>query len=80
MSKSKFWGSATVGTKGQIVIPSEAREAFGIKEGDKMLIVSPDNHQTLIIIKPEVLEEYMEKMQTGIQTILNSNKDSESDQ
>ena len=34
--KTGFLGSATVGTKGQIVIPADAREAMQIKEGDKV--------------------------------------------
>jgi len=32
--KSGFLGSATVGTKGQIVIPADARDAMQSKEGD----------------------------------------------
>ena len=31
--------TATVGTKGQIVIPKEARDMFGIKPGDTIVIV-----------------------------------------
>lgn len=32
-------GTATVGAKGQIVIPAEAREKLGIQPGDKVFIV-----------------------------------------
>ena len=31
--------TATVGTKGQIVIPREAREMFGIKPGDTLILL-----------------------------------------
>ena len=31
--------TATVGAKGQIVIPKEAREVFGIKPGDTLLLL-----------------------------------------
>lgn len=31
--------TATVGTKGQIVIPKEARDMFGIKPGDTLVIL-----------------------------------------
>lgn len=34
-----FLGSATVGAKGQIVIPADAREAMRIKEGDKVVVL-----------------------------------------
>jgi len=36
--KTTFYGTATVGTKGQIVIPAEAREELKIKEGDKVTV------------------------------------------
>ena len=32
-----FYGSVTVGERGQIVIPVNARKDFGIKPGDKLL-------------------------------------------
>jgi len=35
----KFAWSATVGAKGQIVIPKEARELFGIKPGDNLILL-----------------------------------------
>jgi len=34
----QFHGTATIGAKGQVVIPSEAREAMGLKKGDKLLV------------------------------------------
>ena len=36
---SRFAWTATVGTKGQIVIPKEARELFGIEPGDTLLLL-----------------------------------------
>ena len=37
--KDKFIGIARVGEKGQIVIPKEAREMFGIRPGDTLVIL-----------------------------------------
>lgn len=34
--------TATVGEKGQIVIPKQARELFGIKPGDTLLILGDE--------------------------------------
>lgn len=34
----QFYGTTTLGEKGQIVIPSEAREAMNLKKGDKLLV------------------------------------------
>ena len=43
MSKNKtngeqFYGTTTMGGKGQVVIPAEARKAMGIKKGEKLLV------------------------------------------
>ena len=37
-----LFGTAKVGEKGQIVIPKEARELFGIKPGDTLLILGDE--------------------------------------
>ena len=34
-----FYGSATVGERGQVVIPAEARQELGIEPGDKVLFM-----------------------------------------
>ena len=35
-----LFGTAKVGEKGQIVIPKEARELFGIQPGDQLLLMA----------------------------------------
>ena len=37
--KSRYAWTATVGAKGQIVIPKEARALFGIEPGDTLLLL-----------------------------------------
>jgi AbrB family looped-hinge helix DNA binding protein len=50
----KFYGKIPLGTKGQIVIPAEARKAMNIKPGDKVIIISgPPHHERAISIIPE---------------------------
>ncbi len=41
--KGKYAWSVTVGTKGQIVIPKQAREVFGIEPGDTLLILADED-------------------------------------
>jgi len=44
-----FYGSVTVGERGQIVIPSGARNEMGIQQGDKLLIMKhPANHGLMV--------------------------------
>lgn len=37
--EGKYAWTATVGEKGQIVIPKQARDIFGIKSGDTLLLL-----------------------------------------
>ncbi len=74
LGEIKFWGVATVGTKGQIVIPAEAREVLEIKENDKVIIFSPPDKRGLMVVKAEVLERTLQEMQTGISEALSSEK------
>ena len=39
---------ATLSSKNQIVVPREAREALGVKAGDKLLIVVQGNGVTIL--------------------------------
>ena len=40
--KRKYAWTATVGEKGQIVIPKQARDIFGIKPGDTLLLLGDE--------------------------------------
>lgn len=50
-------GSTTVGERGQIVLPAEARRAFGIEPGDKLIVLGAENEgfQRLILMKSEAV-------------------------
>ena len=52
--KQRIFGTAKVGDRGQIVIPKEAREFFGIEPGDTLLILGK-SETGLIVSKPETL-------------------------
>ena len=40
--EGKYAWTATVGEKGQIVIPKQARDIFGIKPGDTLLLLGDE--------------------------------------
>ena len=46
-----------LGAKGQVVIPKDIREHFGLKKGSKVLFEVKDDE---IIIKPQKDEEFLE--------------------
>ncbi len=52
----RVFGTAKVGDRGQIVIPKEARELFGIRPGDTLLILGEED-TGLIVSRPEVLSD-----------------------
>jgi len=48
MDKNKIYGSATVGERGQIVIPADARKSLSIKPGDKLMVFAKSDMIGLI--------------------------------
>ena len=55
-----FFGSATLGERGQIVIPAEARHDLALEPGDKLLVMRHPVHKGLLVCKIDVLREFME--------------------
>ena len=53
-NSQRVFGTAKVGDRGQIVIPKEAREFFGIEPGDTLLILGK-SETGLIVTRPETL-------------------------
>ena len=62
MKKARhIFGTAKVGDRGQIVIPKDAREFYGIHPGDTLLILG-DEENGMIVTKPEGLSSLAEKI------------------
>ena len=61
-----FYGSATVGAKGQIVIPVKLRKVFNIKPGDILFFLGKPEQEGFAIMKPErmlTLQSELEEIQ-----------------
>jgi AbrB family looped-hinge helix DNA binding protein len=58
---SAFYGSATVGAKGQIVIPADARAAMQIKEGDKVVVVRGPREGSIVVFRVDSFERLLAK-------------------
>lgn len=61
----RVFGTAKVGDRGQIVIPKEARELFGIQPGDTLLIVG-ETDAGLIVSRPEALNDLADKILNNV--------------
>lgn len=54
-----IWGSVTVNDRGQIVIPKEARDKFGLTGGQRLIVVSDE--EGIALVPAETFEENMKK-------------------
>jgi AbrB family looped-hinge helix DNA binding protein len=61
----KFYGSATVGERGQVVIPAEARRDFEITPATKLLVFGSQGHGGVMLTKAENVSKLI-TMATGM--------------
>ncbi len=62
--EDKYMGSVKVGAKGQIVIPKEARDLFGIKPGDTLLLLA-DSKKGIAIERMDRFNEIADAIFAG---------------
>ena len=67
MHDKKLFGTATVGTKGQVVIPADARELFDIKPGDRLYVVGSEKAQWIGFLKEDQLRALVEHLTDNIE-------------
>jgi AbrB family looped-hinge helix DNA binding protein len=53
--KDKYVGVCKVGDKGQIVIPKDARDMFGINPGDSVVVLC-DKEKGMAIVKADIFD------------------------
>lgn len=62
----EVYGTVKVGERGQVVIPSDAREMLGIKAGDYLLVISTPHNDGIAMIKAEIVKKMIQKMNLGL--------------
>lgn len=62
-----FYGSVTVGERGQIVIPADARAEMDIKPGDKLLVMRPPYKHGLMVSKIQDVAEMLEMVKAQLE-------------
>ncbi|AKM80482.1 TPA: AbrB/MazE/SpoVT family DNA-binding domain-containing protein [Candidatus Saccharibacteria bacterium] len=67
MHDKKLYGTATVGTKGQVVIPSDAREQLGIKAGDRLYVLGSKHGKWVSFIQEDQLREMLSHLTDNIE-------------
>jgi len=67
MHDKQLYGTATVGTKGQVVIPADARDALDIKPGDRLYVVGSQEKKWVGFIKEEQLRDMLDHLTNNIE-------------
>lgn len=74
-----FYGVATIGPKGQIVIPVDARQRLGVKPGDKVVIVGPAHKPQFVgLCAEKAFHEILQKIDVklnDVKSALNESKE-----
>jgi AbrB family looped-hinge helix DNA binding protein len=74
MHDKRLYGTATVGTKGQIVIPSAAREEMSINTGDRLYVLGTPNKGMFMLLKEDKIEEFIDQMNVQVKLFNNFKK------
>ena len=69
-----IFGAVKVGERGQIVIPKEAREVFGIRPGDLMLMMG-DPATGMAMVKLDVFQDIANNIFSAIPRAEDAKKD-----
>ena len=59
-----IFGVVKVGERGQIVIPKEAREQYGIKPGDSLMMLG--DQKGIAMLKTEVFQRIIDQAMGGL--------------
>lgn len=65
--EKRLYGTATVGTKGQVVIPADAREQLDIQTGDRLYVIGSPKSKVVTFIKEEQVEQFIEKISAHLE-------------
>lgn len=65
------YGMVTVGERGQIVIPAEARRELGIEPGDKLVVMRHPMYAGFIAFKMQSVREFLEMFQREVERLEN---------
>ena len=64
-----FFGSVTVGERGQVVIPAEARKMLSIHAGDKLLVLGHPSSSGLVMAKLDSMREFITSLMEGLREV-----------
>ena len=69
MQKPIFYGSTTVGERGQIVLPVKLRNDLKISKGDKLIVIVDPHGSRINLINPDTMSKFLDIMSENINHI-----------
>jgi AbrB family looped-hinge helix DNA binding protein len=79
----EFFGSATVGERGQVVLPIELRKKINLQSGEKLIVMGTMNDNFILLLKADFLTEILGKLEQGktkLRELLRDSANSESNE
>ena len=61
--REEFYGAVTLGERGQVVIPAQARKELGIEPGDKLLVYAAGSGHAIVLIPAKRLMATIRKLE-----------------
>jgi AbrB family looped-hinge helix DNA binding protein len=58
-----FYGAVTVGERGQVVIPAEARKQSGLEAGEKLLVFKHPHVRGLVLARVDDMQALLAELQ-----------------
>jgi bifunctional DNA-binding transcriptional regulator/antitoxin component of YhaV-PrlF toxin-antitoxin module len=74
----KFYGATTIGERGQVVVPVDARKDLNLTHSTKVMVFGAPMGEGLLIVKADSVAEILaraNKMLSGVEEVLKSSKD-----
>ena len=65
-AKDKVYGTTTIGAKGQVVIPAQARKELNLKPGDQLLVMGKFG-KVLGLMKTEAMSQFVETVMKNLE-------------
>jgi len=69
IKKIQLAGTATVGPKGQVVIPAEVREKMAIKLGDKLIVLYIEEKKSVGFVTEDQAQAIVNKLGENLATL-----------
>ena len=65
-AKDKFYGSTTMGARGQLVIPAQARKDLDLKPGDQLVVMGKLG-KVLGLIRSDQMQSFVEAIMKNLE-------------